>query len=77
MHIGIGRTVISLSDMVGLCSSRSGSPELTLDLIHNRFDNECLHLLISTVAFSKSLTQLDISLTSLSVIRNAFCRSFC
>ncbi len=67
VHIGIGRTVISFSDMVGLCKYLSSRSGLTLDLIHNHLDNECLRLLISTVAFSKSLTQLDISLNSLSI----------
>ena len=72
VHIGVVRTVISSSGMAGLCkymSSRSqpGSPELTLALIHNSIETESLNLLISTVAFSKILTHLDISLNHLSV----------
>ena len=71
VHIGIGRTVISSSDMAGLCKytslrSPSGSPELTLYLRRN-IEIESLNLLISTVAFSKILTHLDISLNHLSV----------
>ncbi len=48
-------------------NSRSGSPELTLDLSHNSIDSESLRLLISTVAFSKVLTHLEISFTKLSM----------
>ncbi len=66
VFIEIGRTVISYSLMLGLCKymssrSQSGSPELTLALTRNSIQNESLHLLISTVAFSKILTHLDIS----------------
>ncbi len=70
VHIGIGKTVISSSGMAGLCkymSSRSGSPELTLYLLQNSIETESLNLLISTVAFSKILTHLDISFIHLSV----------
>ncbi len=66
VHIGIGNTVISSSDMLGLCKymssrSQSGSPEFTLALIHNSIDSESLRSLISIVAFSKVLTHLDIT----------------
>ncbi len=72
VHIGIGRTVISSSDMVGLCKymssrSQSGSPELTLDIAQNSIENNSLHLLISTIAFSNILTHLDISHIQFSV----------
>ena len=72
VHIGIGRTVISSSDMLGLCKyissrSQSGSPEFTLGLVQNSIDSESLRLLISTVAFSNILTHLDISLIHLSI----------
>ncbi len=47
-HIGIRTSVISSSDMVGLCKylssrSQSGSSELTLYLSQNVFENESLH----------------------------------
>ena len=70
VHIGIESTVISSSDMVGLCkymTSRSGSPELTVALMQNSIKYESFRLLISTVAFSKVLTHLDISLNNLSI----------
>ena len=70
VYIGIGSTVISSSGMAGLCkymSSRSGSPELTLYLPQNSIETESLNLLISTVAFSKILTHLDISFNHLSI----------
>ena len=72
VHIGIGSTVISSTDMLALCKymssrSQSGSPELTLDLIQNSIDSESLRLFISTVAFSNILTHLDISLNHLSI----------
>ena len=58
--------------MLGLCKyvslhSQSSSSKLTLDFTRNRIDNESLKLLISTVAFSKILTHLDISLNFLSL----------
>ena len=68
VHIGIQTTVISSSDMVGLCkylSSRSQS-EFTLYFTQNIFENESLQLLISTVAFSKFLTHLELSFNNLS-----------
>ena len=70
IHIGIRSTVISFSGMAGLCkymSSHSASPELTLCLPQNSIETESLNLLISTVAFSKILTHLDISFNHLSV----------
>ena len=70
VHIGIESTVISSFDMVGLCkymTSRSGSPELTVALMQNSIEYESFRLLISTVAFSKVLTHLDISLNNLSI----------
>ena len=70
VHIGIGHTVISSSGMAGLCkymNSRSGSSKLTLYLLQNSIETEFLNLLISTVAFSKILTHLDISFNRLSV----------
>ncbi len=59
VHIGIGSSVISSSDMAGSCKyislrSPSGLPELTLYLRRN-IEIESLNLLISTVAFSKIL----------------------
>ena len=58
VHIGIGSTVISSSDMAGLCKymssrSQSGSPEFTLALIHNSIDSESLRLFIEYCCFFK------------------------
>ncbi len=56
VHIGIGNSFISSSDMLALCKyissrSQSGSPEFTLALTQNSIDSELLRLLISAVAF--------------------------
>ncbi|XP_064401985.1 NLR family CARD domain-containing protein 3-like [Halichondria panicea] len=72
VHIGLGNTVISSSDMAGLCKymsfrSQSGSPELTLGFIQNSIGSESLRLLISAVAFSNILTHLVISFNHLSI----------
>ena len=65
VHIGISKLLHS--DLSALCKYiQSRSSELTLTLYRNIFANISLHLLISTIAFSKAVTHLDLSCCALS-----------
>ncbi len=56
------------SDLSALCKYiQSRSSELTLSLYESIFTNNSLHLLISTIAFSKAVTHLDLARCALSV----------